>query len=236
MKGFSELFHDLDEMTKTGDRISRMVEYFTEASVEDAGWASWFLAGNKVKGAVRTGDLRQWAAQRINLPLWLLEESYERVGDLAETLSLLVRGNEDAQVMNLSRVVEEGLLPLVAADPSEKQQILLGMWDKLRPMDLLPFINCSLVDFVLSILGEPLQSTGRGGQGRTCRDCPAYIRRMGSRSRKFNQIVGEDGLDDAWCHPFPFCLASPLQEKPETLERQKIGGRNGSGTEYDASF
>ena len=110
MKGFSELFHDLDEMTKTGDRIARMVAYFTEASEEDAGWASWFLAGNRIKGAVRTGELRQWAAQRVSLPLWLLEESYERVGDLAETLSLLVRGNENAKVMNLSTVVEEGLL------------------------------------------------------------------------------------------------------------------------------
>ena len=51
-----------------------------------------------------------------------MEESYERVGDLAETLSLLVRGNENAQAINLSTVVEEGLLPLVSADPLEKRQ------------------------------------------------------------------------------------------------------------------
>ena len=220
MKGFSELFHDLDGMTKTRDRIARMVAYFSEASEEDAGWASWFLGGNRINGAVRTGELRQWAAQRVNLPLWLLEESYERVGDLAETLSLLVRGNENAKVMNLSTVVEEGLLPLVAADPSEKQQILFGMWNKLRPMDLLPFHKLLTGGFRIGV-----------SRGNLCKSLaevggvdPAVIAQRISgewdpRSRKFSQIVGEDGPDDAWCRPFPFCLASPLQEKPETLGR-----------------
>ena len=68
MKEFSELFHDLDGMTKTGDRIARLVAYFRKTSVEDAGWASWFLAGKRIKGAVRTGELRRWAALRVKPP------------------------------------------------------------------------------------------------------------------------------------------------------------------------
>jgi DNA ligase-1 len=220
MKEFSELFHDLDGMTKTGDRIARLVAYFRVTSVEDAGWASWFLAGNRIKGAVRTGELRRWAALRASLPLWLLEESYERVGDLAETLSLLVRGNENAQAINLSTVVEEGLLPLVSADPLEKRQILLGMWDRLRPMDLLPFHKLLTGGFRIGV-----------SRGNLCKalaevggvDPPVIAQRISGewdpRTRKFSQIVGEDGPDDAWCRPFPFCLASPLQEKPETLGR-----------------
>ena len=220
MKGFSELFHDLDEMTKTGDRIARMVAYFTEASEEDAGWASWFLAGNRIKGAVRTGELRQWAAQRVSLPLWLLEESYERVGDLAETLSLLVRGNENAKVMNLSTVVEEGLLSLVAADPSEKQLILLGMWNELRPIDLLPFHKLLTGGFRIGVsrgnLCKALAEVGGVDQAVIAQRISGE---WDPRSRKFSQIVGKDGPDDAWCRPFPFCLASPLQEKPENLGR-----------------
>ena len=68
MREFAELFHDLDGMTKTGDRIDRMSAYFRDADPKDAGWAAWFLAGNRIKGAVRTGELREWVAQRANLP------------------------------------------------------------------------------------------------------------------------------------------------------------------------
>lgn len=218
MQGFSELFHDLDEMTKTGDRLARMVEYFRAARPEDAGWAAWFLAGNRIKGAVRTGELRQWAAHRVSLPLWLLEESYERVGDLAETLALLVRGNQEAVPMSLSQVVEDGLLSLVSADPVEKQEILLGMWDRLRPMDLLPFHKLLTGGFRIGV-----------SRGNLCKALaevggtdPAVIAQRISgewdpRTRAFGQIVGEEGPDDAWCRPFPFCLASPLQEEPDTL-------------------
>ena len=111
MKGFSELFHDLDGMTKTGDRIERMITYFTSADPEDASWASWFLSGNRIKGAVRTGDLREWASVRSGWPVWLIEESYERVGDLAETLSLLIPGNNELEPSSLAEVVEGILLP-----------------------------------------------------------------------------------------------------------------------------
>ena len=66
MREFAELFHDLDGMTKTGDRIDRMSDYFRDADPKDAGWAAWFLAGNRIK-AVRTGELRNgWLIVRIS--------------------------------------------------------------------------------------------------------------------------------------------------------------------------
>ena len=115
MQGFSELFHDLDGMTKTGGRIDRMIAYFKIADPEDAGWAAWFLAGNRIKGAVRTGDLRVWASAKSGWPLWLIEESYERVGDLAETLSLLIVGKEHGGSPSL-RVFLPPLIDLLVDD------------------------------------------------------------------------------------------------------------------------
>ena len=85
MKLFSQLFHDLDNLTKTNDRIDRLVTYFEEALPEDALWVSWFLSGNQMKGIIKIGELRSFAAQRCGLPLWLVEDSHEKVGDLAET-------------------------------------------------------------------------------------------------------------------------------------------------------
>ena len=218
MREFAELFHDLDAITKTGDRIDLMSAYFRDADHKDAGWAAWFLAGNRIKGAVRTGELREWVAQRANLPLWLLEESYERVGDLAETISLLIRGDPQAVPMSLSEIVEQILYPLVSADSSESQNILLGVWNKLRPIDLLPFHKLLTGGFRIGV--------SRGNLCKALADVadvePAVISQRISgdwdpRVRTYDRIVGEERAEDAWCRPFPFCLARPLQEEVETL-------------------
>jgi DNA ligase-1 len=222
MREFAELFHDLDGMTKTGDRIDRMSTYFRDADPNDAGWAAWFFAGNRIKGAVRTGELREWVAQRANLPLWLLEESYERVGDLAETISLLVRGDPQAVPMSLSEIVEQILYPLVSADSLESQDILLGAWNKLRPIDLLPFHKLLTGGFRIGV-----------SRGNLCKALavvadvePAVISQRiagewDPRVKTFERIVGEERAEDSWCRPLPFCLASPLQEEAETLGDHK---------------
>ena len=49
MKLFSSLFHDLDSMTKTNDRLDRLVEYFDSAPHEDSIWVCWFLSGNRIR-------------------------------------------------------------------------------------------------------------------------------------------------------------------------------------------
>ena len=90
MKKFARLFHDLDQANKTNDRIDYLIKYFKTANEEDSLWVCWFLSGNRIKGAVKTSELRNFASERSGLPMWLIEECHDRVGDLAETLSLLV--------------------------------------------------------------------------------------------------------------------------------------------------
>ena len=218
MQEFSELFHDLDGMTKTGERIDRMAIYFRSADPKDAGWAGWFLAGNRIKGAVRTGELRQWASAQSGWPLWLIEESYERVGDLAETLSLLIVGNPEAKPLSLAEVVEQILLPLVSADPLGKAERVRQAWECLRPMDLLPFHKLLTGGFRVGVsrgnLCKALAEVG-GVQ-------PAVIAQRISgewdpRNRPFSEIIGEPSNQDSTCLPFPFCLASPLQVEPAEI-------------------
>ena len=79
MKLFSQLFHDLDGLTKTNERLKRLAEYFKEADPVDSIWACWFLSGNRVKGAVKTRELREFVAVRTGYPDWVIEECYDRV-------------------------------------------------------------------------------------------------------------------------------------------------------------
>ena len=90
MKLFAELYRVLDSTTRTSVKIAAMVDYFARAQPADAAWAVHFLSGEKLKRLIPGKLLRQWAAEEAGIPTWLFEESYSSVGDLAETISLVI--------------------------------------------------------------------------------------------------------------------------------------------------
>ena len=90
MKAFAALYRRLDETTSINRKIDAMVDYFRRAPGEDAIWAVSFLIGRKPRQVVPTRKLMQWAAELAEVPDWLFEASYDVVGDLAETITLLL--------------------------------------------------------------------------------------------------------------------------------------------------
>lgn len=90
MKAFATLYSRLDATTSSNAKLAAMRDYFREADPADAAWAVYFLAGGRPRQLVPTRVLRETAMQVAQLPEWLFEESYQAVGDLAETISLLV--------------------------------------------------------------------------------------------------------------------------------------------------
>jgi DNA ligase-1 len=131
MKLFSSLFHDLDSMTKTNDRLDRLVEYFDSAPSEDSIWVCWFLSGNRIKGAVKTGELRSFLSDWSKLPLWLIEECHDRVGDLAETIALLAGQEERGGSLGLDQTIRKFLLPLRDLDAGLRKELLADAWNVL---------------------------------------------------------------------------------------------------------
>ena len=91
MNEFCELYWRLDSTTKTLEKVKALKEYFAAAPAEDAAWAIYFLVGERIKRLVTTGLLRQWAVEEAGITPWLFEECYDRVGDLAETISLVIK-------------------------------------------------------------------------------------------------------------------------------------------------
>src|SRR4051812_48379479 len=90
MKAFSELFTNIDQTTSTNEKIDALVNYFATAKEEDAIWCVALLSGRRPRRTVKTSELWDWSAEMSGLPAWLLAESYHIVGDLAETISLLL--------------------------------------------------------------------------------------------------------------------------------------------------
>ncbi len=90
MQLFTQLFTELDTTTRTVEKVQALERYFAAAPSRDAAWALYFLTGRRIKRALNTRLLREWLSTETGLPLWIIDESYDAVGDLAETLALLL--------------------------------------------------------------------------------------------------------------------------------------------------
>src|SRR5687767_8806457 len=106
MKRFAGLYAALDETTATNEKIAALVEYFTSAPAADAAWAVHFLIGRRPKRLVSSAKLRMWAAEEAGIPAWLFEESHHAVGDLAETITLLLPPSDGSTELPLAYWVE----------------------------------------------------------------------------------------------------------------------------------
>ena len=90
MKDFAALFTRLDESTKTTVKVAALADYFQTATPEDKLWTIALFTGRRPKRTITATRLREWAAEVAGLPDWLFEESYSIVGDLAETIALVL--------------------------------------------------------------------------------------------------------------------------------------------------
>lgn len=132
MKAFATLFQALDATTAQSAKLAALVAYLRVAPPADAAWATYFLAGGKPRQMVPTKRLKSLAQEAAGLPEWLFEESYQAVGDLAETLALLLPPPVQPVDLPLAEWMAQ-LLPLRALPPEEADARLRTQWDMLAP-------------------------------------------------------------------------------------------------------
>ena len=90
MKRFAQLFTELDQTTKTLTKVKALVNYFGAVSDQDKLWAIALLSHRRPKRTVITTLLSLWATESSGLRVWLFDESRHVVGDLAETITLML--------------------------------------------------------------------------------------------------------------------------------------------------
>lgn len=90
MKAFAELVQTLGTTTKTNAKLEALVQYFSVADTKDKVWVIALFSGRRPKRAVNSTQLASYCIEVAGLPFWLFEESYHTVGDLAETIALLL--------------------------------------------------------------------------------------------------------------------------------------------------
>lgn len=215
---FAALYFDLDATTKTNEKVDRLSSYFQKASPADAAWAIYFLSGRKPKRLVTTTQLRTWATEAAGLPDWLFAESYDLVGDLAETISLLLPNAMARDERPLSSWVEHELLPLQSVDESGRKQRIMAAWSQLDQPSR--FVWNKLITGAFRVGVSHLLVVRSLSAVSGVPQAVLTHRLMGEwapTAEFFLSLIAADSSGSDPSKPYPFFLAHPLETPVEFL-------------------
>ncbi|WP_101924925.1 MULTISPECIES: ATP-dependent DNA ligase [Luteimonas] len=217
MKRFAQLYRELDQSTATLDKRAALVRYFREAPPRDAAWALYLLSGGKVASArkkiANTRELREWIAIESGTPDWLVDDSYDQVGDLGETLALLLDDPaEAAPDFALADWIETRLLPVANQDVERRRAVIVDAWRTLRFDERLLFNK--LLTGALRV-GVSQRLVQQALAELTGIDIARLAQRMlGSWAPTpefLRDLLTVEELPGDRQQPYPFFLASPLE-------------------------
>jgi DNA ligase-1 len=219
MKRFTQLFSELDETNRTSEKVAALEQYFRAANPRDAAWALFFLCGRTVPRGISSTTLRILAAEESGLPLWLVEESYDAVGDSAEAIALLLPDNSSSTNLPLHRVVEDRLLSLRHLPEQSKRNLLLQTWRELDRRER--FIWNKLITGAFRVgVAQTLVVRSLATVAGIEQSVMAH-RLMGQwkpTAEDYQRLLsGETASTDDSARPYPFFLAAPLEGEPSAL-------------------
>ncbi|MEY4565422.1 MAG: hypothetical protein RLY14_392, partial [Planctomycetota bacterium] len=213
MKDFAEMFQSLDETTKTSVKTEILKNYFGRVEAAETAYAIYFLLGNKLKPRVPTRVLRNAAKDAAAIPEWLFEETYQWVGDLAETIAAVVPSATHSTEDNLSQWIEAKLSPLLQADPEVQQQLLIDYWMQLDHRQRFVFNKLITGNFRVGVSDKLITRALSDWSGVEA-DVIAH-RLMGGwvpSPMSMEALLVKEGEEISPSRPYPFCLAHAVAE------------------------
>jgi len=219
MKAFAALYRELDATTSSLAKQAALQRYLRAAAPEDAAWAVYFLAGGKPRQLVPTKLLRLLAQASAGLPEWLFDESYEAVGDLAETISLLLPPPTEQHDLGLAVWIEQHLLPLRKTPPDQLADVLRAQWQQLAADERLVYFKLMTGSFRVGVsrlqVTQALAAVGGLDPKRVAQRLMGYTHISGQPSAAdYTGLIGAE--DDSERNqktsgqPYPFFLAHPF--------------------------
>ena len=222
MKAFARLYVELDATTSTSGKLDALARYYASASPADAAWATYFLAGGKPRQAVPTAVLRDAALEASALPAWLFEESYQAVGDFAETLAHVLAPAARVSDVGLAEWVAR-LAALRGADPAVAKARLIGYWNELDwngRFLLIKLIGGGFRVGVSRLLVTRALAAHASVDAKTVAQRVIGYTHLAAQpdADAFRALIAPEGdTRGAAGHPYPFFLAHQLNADPATL-------------------
>lgn len=218
MKRFADLYAAIDATNKTTEKVQAMADYFRTAPPEDAIWTVALFTHRRPKRAVNSTRMQSWAAELAGIPTWLFGECYDAVGDLGETISLVLGASTEGEPVPLHVWMEERLPELARVSEDQQREILARYWRELDQPGRYALnkliggswrvgVSQELVIRALSQASEIPPPT-------------IAHRLMGDwrpTAEFYHALLDADSEEAVVSRPYPFCLAHPLESSLDDL-------------------
>jgi DNA ligase-1 len=217
MKQFAQLIKTLDGTNKTNLKVQALSDYFLKANNKDKVWTIAILSHRRPPRPVNTTLLRTWAAELSNIPAWLFEESYHIVGDLAETIALVVPSSEKGSKKSLTTFLQE-MIALKPKSENEKKKYLFQNWSVLDYYERFVFTKLITGGFRIGV-SQKLMTRALSKATGIEEDILAY-KLMGNwdpNRISFHDLILEEKESDYLSKPYPFFLAYAVEDDVSDL-------------------
>lgn len=217
MKNFANLIKALDSSNKTTIKVDALTEYFKNASPEDKVWTIAILSHRRPPRPVNTTLLRLWANELANIPMWLFEESYHIVGDLAETIALIIPTTKEHSDKSLTEFLQE-IIALKKKTDEEKRAYLHENWLALNYYERFVFTKLITGSFRIGV-SQKLMTRALSKAENVEEDALAY-KLMGNWNPNkitFQELILDEKSSDYLSKPYPFYLAYPIEGEVSNL-------------------
>ena len=217
MRNFAELIRNLDNTNKTTIKVEALTEYFKNANPTDKVWTIALLSHRRPPRPVNTTLLRLWANEIADIPMWLFEESYHIVGDLAETIALIIPESDQHSDKSLTEFLEE-IIALKKKSEPEKKEYLHENWLSMNYYERFVFTKLITGSFRIGV-SQKLMTRALAKAENMDEDILAY-KLMGDWNPakiSYQELILDEKSSDYLSKPYPFYLAYPLETDLETL-------------------
>ncbi len=237
MRAFANLFLALDETNKTNDKIKILEEYILSVSDKDKISMLALFTGRKPKRQINSTQLKDWALEVAKIPEWLFRESYDVVGDLAETLSLLLPQPAHQQNKNLTAWLEE-IKNLHRYKEDEKKEWLLNALDSMDQQEKFVFFKLLTGSFRVGVSQSlVIKALANISQLNTAVLNHRIMGNWNPETFVYEHLVAEEDGSEDISRPYPFFLAYPIQETSDIQKNSiEIEQSLGAASEWQAEW
>ncbi|WP_420458978.1 ATP-dependent DNA ligase [Neolewinella sp.] len=217
MKNFAELFRRLDRTTKINTKVEALADYFLQVDDEDKLWTIALLSHRRPRRTVNSKLLRAWASELSEVATWILEESYHVVGDLAETIALVLPPPETDYDHTLTYWINY-IEQFVGYDELGKKEAVQEAWRGLGTTERYLFNKLITGNFRVGVSQKLM--TRALAQATGIEETNLAHRLMGNwtpNDTTFEELIHSESATDDISRPYPFYLAYQLEQPTEEL-------------------
>lgn len=217
MRRFTQLIQQLETSNKTNDKIAALVSYFSTADERDKPYVIAMFTGKKPKRPVATALIRLWATELSGIPDWLFAESYHSVGDLSETIALVIPPPPGTSDRKLHEWIQD-LAALNGKDDAQKKEFILHAWDTLDTQERFIFNKLISGNFRIGVSNKMLvNAISKQSDTDSNKIMHSIMGKWNPGEITYDELIAgaHVNTDNSW--PYPFCLAYALEAEPASL-------------------